>query len=215
MCKKEAIVDTCFFNKLSSEGKHVEDMKQVLDELEYKAIVPPYIWQHEMDVFPYFDKLVRDGYVRKVEYDEFLKEGDKELYTFYFKELHGMLVDRLEVGEKKNILRLPEPLPIDLFHYFKAKMSLGDVHMILMASFMDVPVIFTEDSDIDLLKTIAKNRLSYQDHELKIYSCIDLIKEIASKENSNISRKGLKEIVKHIGARNKWQDVVAVIEGRN
>ena len=43
MSKKEAIVDTCFFNKLSNDGKKIEAFKKVLVDLDYKPVVHPYI----------------------------------------------------------------------------------------------------------------------------------------------------------------------------
>lgn len=36
MSKKEAIVDTCFFNKLSNDGKNIEAFKKVLVDLGEK-----------------------------------------------------------------------------------------------------------------------------------------------------------------------------------
>ena len=61
MSKKEAIVDTCFFNKLSNNGKNIEAFKKVLVDLEYKPVVHPYIAEKELDVFPQFNKLIEEG----------------------------------------------------------------------------------------------------------------------------------------------------------
>ena len=80
MSKKEAIVDTCFFNKLSNDGKNSEVLKKVLTDLDYKPVVHPYIAEKELDMFPHFNKLVEEGFIRKAEYSEFIEdEYDKEL----------------------------------------------------------------------------------------------------------------------------------------
>ena len=47
MKKTEVVVDTCFLQKLSSEGKSVDNIKKVLAELEYIPVVHPYIFEHE------------------------------------------------------------------------------------------------------------------------------------------------------------------------
>ena len=45
MEKTEVIVDTCFLQKLSSEGKVIDNIKRVLAELEYIPVVHPYIYE--------------------------------------------------------------------------------------------------------------------------------------------------------------------------
>ena len=45
MKKTEVVVDTCFLQKLSSEGKAVDNIKKVLAELEYIPVVHPYIYK--------------------------------------------------------------------------------------------------------------------------------------------------------------------------
>ena len=48
MRKTEVIVDTCFLQKLSSEGKAIDNVKRILAELEYIPVVHPYIYEHEL-----------------------------------------------------------------------------------------------------------------------------------------------------------------------
>ena len=63
MNKKEAIVDTCFFNKLSDNGKNIETFKKVLEDLDYKPVVHPYVSVNELSMFSYFNNLVKEGFV--------------------------------------------------------------------------------------------------------------------------------------------------------
>ena len=100
MSKKEAIVDTCFFNKLSNDGKNIEALKKVLVDLDFKPVVHPYIAEKELDVFPHFNKLVEEGFIRKTEYNEFIEdEDDAELYEQYFPELYEVMRVYLEMKE--------------------------------------------------------------------------------------------------------------------
>lgn len=137
MSKKEAIVDTCFFNKLSNDGKNIEAFKKVLVDLDYKPVVHPYIAEKELDVFPHFNKLVEEGFIREAEYSEFIEdEDDAELYEQYFPELYEEMREYLEIkGSKKQIEKLVIPKGQTIYTYRRAGMSLGDVHMILMAFF--------------------------------------------------------------------------------
>ena len=170
MSKKEAIVDTCFFNKLSNDGKNSEVLKKVLTDLDYKPVVHPYIAEKELDMFPHFNKLVEEGFIRKAEYSEFIEdEYDKELYEQYFGELYEEMREYLEIKEvKKQIEKLNIPNGQTIYTYRRAGMSLGDVHIILMAFFMKLPIILSEDGDIEFLRSVAERKISGDSYKLDI-----------------------------------------------
>lgn len=209
MSKKEAIVDTCFFNKLSNDGKNIEAFKKVLVDLNYKPVVHPYIAEKELDVFPHFNKLVEEGFIRKAEYSEFIEdEDDAELYEQYFPELYEEMREYLEMkGAKKQIEKLAIPKGQTIYTYRRAGMSLGDVHMILMAFFMRLPIILSEDGDIEFLRSVAKRKISSNSYNLDIYNVMDLIMMIAQKEDTSFSKKELEKVVLEVKERAKLSEV--------
>ena len=209
MSKKEAIVDTCFFNKLSNNGKNIEAFKKVLVDLEYKPVVHPYIAEKELDVFPQFNKLIEEGFIRKAEYSEFIEdEDDAELYEQYFPELYEEMREYLEIkGSKKRIEKLAIPKGQTIYTYRRAGMSLGDVHMILMAFFMRLPIILSEDGDIEFLRSVAKRKISSNSYNLDIYNVVDLIMMIAQKEDTTFSKKDLEQVVLEVKERARLSEV--------
>ena len=209
MSKKEAIVDTCFFNKLSNNGKNIEAFKKVLVDLEYKPVVHPYIAEKELDVFPQFNKLIEEGFIRKAEYSEFIEdEDDAELYEQYFPELYEEMREYLEIkGSKKRIEKLAIPKGQTIYTYRRAGMSLGDVHMILMAFFMRLPIILSEDGDIEFLRSVAKRKISSNSYNLDIYNVVDLIMMIAQKEDTTFSKKELEKVVLEAKERARLSEV--------
>lgn len=209
MSKKEAIVDTCFFNKLSNNGKNIEAFKKVLVDLEYKPVVHPYIAEKELDVFPQFNKLIEEGFIRKAEYSEFIEdEDDAELYEQYFPELYEEMREYLEIkGSKKRIEKLAIPKGQTIYTYRRAGMSLGDVHMILMASFMRLPIILSEDGDIEFLRSVAKRKISSNSYNLDIYNVVDLIMMIAQTEDTTFSKKELEKVVLEVKERARLSEV--------
>ena len=209
MSKKEAIVDTCFFNKLSNNGKNIEVFKKVLVDLDYKPVVHPYIAGKELDVFPHFNKLVEEGFIRKAEYNEFIEdEDDAELYEQYFPELYEEMREYLEIkGSKKRIEKLAIPKGQTIYTYRRAGMSLGDVHMILMAFFMRLPIILSEDGDIEFLRSVAKRKISSNSYNLDIYNVVDLIMMIAQKEDTTFSKKELEKVVLEVKERVRLSEV--------
>lgn len=212
MSKKEAIVDTCFFNKLSNDGKNIEAFKKVLVDLDYKPVVHPYIAEKELDVFPHFNKLVEEGFIRKAEHSEFIEdEDDAELYEQYFPELYEEMREYLEIkGSKKQIEKLVIPKGQTIYTYRRAGMSLGDVHMILMAFFMRLPIILSEDGDIEFLRSVAKRKISSDSYNLDIYNVMDLIMMIAKKEDTTFSKKELEKVVLEVKERARLSEVKQV-----
>lgn len=209
MSKKEAIVDTCFFNKLSNGGKNSEILKKVLMDLDYKPVVHPYIAEKELDMFPLFNELVEEGFIRKAEYSEFIEdEYDKELYEQYFCELYEEMREYLKIKvAKKQIEKLDIPNGQTIYTYRRAGMSLGDVHIILMAFFMKLPIILSEDGDIEFLRSIAERKISSDSYKLDIYNVMDLIIMIAEKEDTTFSKKELKKVVLEVKERTRLSEV--------
>ena len=208
MGKTEAIVDTCFFNKLSNDGRDVETLKKVLMDLDYKPVVHPYIADNELDVWAGFNALVEQGFIRKAEYSEFIEEeADEELYVEYFLELYDELKEYLDIkGGKKKLDKLSLPKGQTIFTYRHAHMSLGDIHVILMAFFLRLPIILSEDRDIEFLRSVAKRKISSDSYSLNIYNVMDLILMIAQKEETSFSKKELEQIVRRVGERSRLSE---------
>nr|WP_288348555.1 hypothetical protein [uncultured Anaerostipes sp.] len=194
---------------MSNNGKNIEAFKKVLVDLEYKPVVHPYIAEKELDVFPQFNKLIEEGFIRKAEYSEFIEdEDDAELYEQYFPELYEEMREYLEIkGSKKRIEKLAIPKGQTIYTYRRAGMSLGDVHMILMAFFMRLPIILSEDGDIEFLRSVAKRKISSNSYNLDIYNVVDLIMMIAQKEDTTFSKKELEKVVLEVKERARLSEV--------
>lgn len=203
MSKKEALVDTCFLHKITTNGKKIDYLKSVLSELEFQPVVHPYVAKNELDMSYYFKQLVDEGFIRIAEYDEFLiDEEDKEYYINLFSVIHDEIREYYENGKhKKKLERLELPPNQTIFTYRKSGMSLGDVHMILMAFFIRMPVIITEDSDINVLKGITKRHFNSELYSMEIYNTVDLLLKISKKETNTLTKKELLSILLDSGER--------------
>ena len=189
MEKTEVIVDTCFLQKLSSEGKVIDNIKRVLAELEYIPVVHPYIYEHELSLHSYFVRLVEDGYIKVMGYDEFQKDA---------------------MNSPKQVEKLCLQKGQTIYNTHKQGSSMGDVHMILMASYLQMPILLTEDSDIEMLRDIAKRRMRLGEYSLQILNGVQLIEEIAKKQDSSITVKEIEAILKAMRERNAVSGIKAV-----
>ena len=105
MNKKDVLVDTVFLNKLSKYGKDINTFKRILDDLGFYPMVHPYIAKNELDMFPFFQKLVDEGYIKVPDYEYFLSdEEDREYYAARFVEIHNEIRTHLEAGGGKKQL---------------------------------------------------------------------------------------------------------------
>lgn len=209
MGKTEVIVDTCFLQKVSSEGKSVDNIKKVLAELEYIPVVHPYIYEHELSLHSYFVSLVDEGYIRVIQYNEFQKDDiDKQSYEAYYDVLYEEMRLTLEaIKSPKRVEKLCLHKGMTIYNTHKKGSSMGDVHMILMASYLQMPILLTEDSDIDMLRDIAKRRMHLGQYSLQILNGVQLIEEIARKEDSSMTPKEIEVILKSMGERGKVASV--------
>ncbi len=212
MEKSKVIVDTCFLQKLSSEGKHPENIKKVLDELGVVPVCHPYIAKHEFGLYSYLDNLVKSGYIKEIPYDDFISEDvDKQLYEAYFMQLHEELRLHLEAKNvSKKLPKLNERKNLNIYETHMQGSSMGDVHMILMAVYTGLPVILTEDQDIEVLRTLAKRRMNFGSYSLDIYNGIDLVRQIATKSDAILSKKELEQILKAMGERKYCSEIKTI-----
>lgn len=206
MEKQRAIVDTCFLQKIAANGSCPENIRIIIDNSDYTPVAHKYVVEQEMALHGYIKKYIDDGYISTIEYNEFIGDTlSKQLYEAQFvniyNEIRGFLQSR---GGKKQMPELKIPKGSDIYTHHMQGSSMGDVHMILMASFMRLPIFLSEDSDIALLRDIAKRRLSLSSYQLHIYDTFDLLKQIAGRPNTGISHKEFETIIKQAGERQNW-----------
>lgn len=212
MRKTEVIVDTCFLQKLSSEGKAIDNIKRVLTELEYVPVAHPYIYEYELSLHSYFVRLVEEKYIRVIQYNEFLKDAiDRQTYEAYFAVLYEDMRQTLEaMNSPKQVEKLCLHKGHTIYDTHKQGSSMGDVHMILMAAYLQMPILLTEDSDIEMLRDITKRRMRLGQYSLQIFNGVQLIEEIAKKQDSSISVKEIESILKAMRERDAVSGIKAV-----
>ena len=201
MSKPEALVDTCFLQKFSKDGKNVEMLKKILENLDFQPVIHPYIWENELKMFSYMEKLREERWFRIASYDEFLfDEDDTELYEQQFLELYVLLGEYYEmIDSKKRVAALPNNC--NIFKVRKAGTSIGDVHVILMAAYLQIPVIFTEDGDIAALKSIAQRKIQTESYQMEIYDVLGALELIIKKSDCPFSKKDVEKILNELQKR--------------
>lgn len=181
-------------------------------ELDYIPVAHPYIYKHELSLHSYFDRLVKEKYIRVIQYSEFQKDAiDKQSYEAYYNVLYEDMRLTLEaMNSPKQVEKLCLHKGQTIYNTHKQGSSMGDVHMILMASFLQMPILLTEDSDIEMLREIAKKRMQLGQYSLQILNGVELIEKIAKKQNTSISIKEIESILKAMRKRDAISSIKEV-----
>ena len=216
MCKREAVVDTCFLEKISNSACDIDNLKRVINEYEIIPVVHPYIAKHALSLKAAYVNLLDEGYIFKKEYSDFIKdESSKVLYEGYYKLLYEELRRMLEAEHNCKAERMLLSFDgIDIYEHHKQGSSLGDVHMILMAAYMHLPIILTKDSDIEALRDIAKRHISFRNNKLEIYDSMDIIVQIASNPNCGLSWKDMKHVLDVMQERSHREEIHKIWNNR-
>lgn len=140
---------------------------------------------------------------------------DKTQYEGYFMVLHNELAKIVNaMSNSKVINELNLGTGENIYDTHKSESSMGDVHIILLAQFTGLPVILTEDSDIDILRDITKRYFSHKS-SIEIYNAVELIKKIAENVNRNISKKELESVLDQMGERRYRSEVRDILREAN
>lgn len=193
----KAIIDTCFIEKFNNSGIISEDLKKLISAAEFELYLHPYIYQNELSMFSFSEDLVKSGFIKLVKYDEFIPaDYYKNYYSSLFLEIYNEFYNRLLVSNPRKANKMHPLLPdTDVFNDRYGGSSIGDVHMIMMALFMEIPIILSQDNnDLTEIYEIAKYKINRDDYTLELYSVTDVVEYIKNSGSSNITNKELRRI---------------------
>ncbi|MBO7453017.1 MAG: hypothetical protein J6U54_22010 [Clostridiales bacterium] len=192
----KVIVDTCFLSKFKKGTEISPDFRTLIDEAGFELLVHPYTYENEMGITSRMRKNLEQNNCRVIEYTEFLSsDAFRKYYSGLFIEIYNEFYARLvscDSIKADKMHRLEEET--DVFNIRFSGSSLGDVHIILLALFKNIPIILSEDSDMSMIYSIAKTKINSDSYQLKVYKIVDLVEYIKAKDGKTISNNELKRI---------------------
>ena len=173
MNKREVIVDCDFLSDLL-KNTSTDFFKQMMDELGVSPVVHSYVADVELEYCKEAQELIKAGYIRKVEYAEYLKnEAQKEQYNQSVWHILDIINDdELPPKQFQNVFQ-------ERFSY--KKHSIGEVLSELMAKELKLELFASNDFGA---KTVAKRHINSTRYELKVRNLAELLKEIGQRENT-------------------------------
>lgn len=185
--EKKVAVDTDFFLKLTENDDGTLFIK-LMNELNRQAVMHTYVYNEELFNSHIAKKLVEQGVIKVIEYDDFLTD-DRRSYERNFKNLYYLFH--------------AEDFSGDIYTYSKKKDDLGEIRSALMVQCMNIDLMVSEDTKA---KYIIQNRLSSSRHPIKVYNLFDTFCCIAN-SNKSIKWKDIKGLAKKNMKTKKYEEL--------
>lgn len=133
-----AVLDADFLNKINEIRSVNPDelFQKLMRELNCTPVVHPFVMDHELFGCGLAQRMQKQGVLRRVDYTEFLPAEKKEKYEQQFRDLYRMLTSL----EHERAMEADE----DIFARHAGK-SYGEIHSVLMANQMGIPVFYSND----------------------------------------------------------------------
>lgn len=181
----KVVIDTDFLNKIT-QAPHIADGKELflrtVKELDVVPVTHYYIAEREMTVSnPIAVELINEGHIQVCQKEDFIRdEAMAEEYGYFFRKWYNYLNPSDRLGRE-----------VDVFTLRRSRHSLGEIHALLMARYMSVPLIMSDDSD-------AKDLVNYAElSEIRVCDLVDVYIMIGQKAKKNITLKEVENIIRN------------------
>ena len=186
MSKTEAVMDSDFLQSILLDVDGSEELfKQIMDDLGIIPIVHPYVAEVELQYCKKAQKLINEGYIVRIKYDDFLhSEEERKVYNM-------QVWDILDEFCEKD---LPPEKYQDVFRegFRLTEHSIGEILSELMAKEMRVPLFASNDKGA---KSIAKRHFNSNRYQLEVKNLAELLREVISRD-TKIKWKEVKFLLK-------------------
>lgn len=188
------VLDADFINTITNykAGDPKEFFRRIFCVQEKQAVVHPYVAEHELDTNQIAQELITAGDIKIIPYEDFLPEtgARRKVYIEIFHDLHRII--REAYIPKPNKPEMAPLRPDENIFRRQAGRSFGEIHSILMATEMGIPMLFSNDKGA---KTAATR---YPSDRLIVKSAIEVADLLQGKPGiTGNERKYLKKCYKH------------------
>lgn len=168
--ENRVVLDTDFINTITNyqTGDSEDFFRRIFRTLGKQPVVHPYVAEHELATNRIAQSLIASGDIIVIPYEEFLPaDGVKRtLYKKNFHDLHRIIRENYVPKRDKPEMRPLQPNE-DIFSR-QAGRSFGEIHSILMAVELGIPLLFSNDKGA---KTAATR---YAEDRLTVRSAIEV-----------------------------------------
>lgn len=146
--ERRVVLDTDFIEGITSyrKGDAADLFRRVFRVLDKQPVVHPYVADNELIHDRVAQGLITSGELTVIPYHAFLPEDEvrQALYRNSFKDMHQIIVGE-HIPRRGGCRMVPLAPDEDIFTGH-AKRSFGEIHSILMAAELGIPLFYSNDS---------------------------------------------------------------------
>lgn len=170
----KVVVDTDFLNHILNTPNGEDVMQKIVDFYGFELVMHPWVYDREIKGL----NTNVDTYVQKnvqvLEYVDFLESEDEALYDIVFKDLYRCMNRDESVDESYRTFKT----------YNRAGKNLGEIHSVILAKFLGIPLLLSDDYNA---KEIAAKRINTDTFQLDVKKSFDIMCDMISSDNSLLS----------------------------
>lgn len=174
--KKDVVIDTDFFRKVTNNLSTNELFLKIMDEMGLCPVMHEYIFKEELHKDSFVTKLRDSGVLKVYSFEHYLNSGNTEEFEEKF----------MEAYKKFNF----QPFKGDNIRtYRKSEESLGEIHSSLMAWYMNMDIMMSDDGEA---KHYVTTMLNSRQRKIHVYNIYDTLEYIGKMPERSIKWKEIK-----------------------
>lgn len=133
--------------------------RRVIDEFGKEAYLHPYVDQHELFSNELIENLKNKNIIKVLTYDEIIGNNNEQLYyETLFRDHYTFLNE--------------EEFENDIFADRIANRSMGEIHSLIAAKFLNISIFLSNDNGARFL---AQQKINTQNFKITVYSALDVM----------------------------------------
>lgn len=190
--ENRVVVDSDFCNMLVN-GENIEKgkdfIRSIFDSLQKKPALHSFVFHQELFINEAIKDLVAEKYIEIIDYNDFLTEEIfKMQYIETFVELFYFMNGEIIPNKFESITK------------HRAKKNMGEIHSLLLAQYMNIPIFMSNDKGA---KNLAKNKINTQSFAITVKDVCDVFIDIKKSGIKQIDTQIVRSILKK---RNEWPE---------
>lgn len=162
--RMKAVIDADFFRNITEHEQKSDLFLQVMTDLGMKPVMHEFVAKVELQGNVYLQKLLDEGFITIISYEDYLNKENKEEYEEYFREAYER-INRFDFPERHNI-----------YEYAERGESLGEIRSLYMARKMGYIYFMSDDADAKVLaKSFFSSKSAVQ--VLSLYDALVMCKK--------------------------------------
>lgn len=186
------LVDSDFCNMIASGNNIAKEKafaKSIFDSLGKVPVIHTFVYNEELLTNGAIKELVEEKYIKIIEYGAFLTENwHKTQYVDDFVDYYDYMNSEAILAEFTEITR------------HRAKRNMGEIHSLILAHYLGIPVFMSNDSGA---KQLVQSRINSSASHIAVKNVCEVFCEIKRNGSVELDKKAVRSILKQ---RKGWME---------